>query len=85
MIHTPDAFRLSIVDLIFMVTTVLFGTWKFAGKSTCGESSDGGTTPLGVDVVVVVSEGAGVDGIVVIVPLADGIADWNSSEIVPLG
>ncbi len=52
------------------------------GKSTCGESADGGTTPLGVGNVVVVCDGTPVDGVV---PLMDGVCEGKGCEVVPLG
>ncbi len=71
---TPYGLAESLVDVITIITTVPFGTWKFGGKSTCGESFDGRTIPLGLGVVVV-SDKAPVDGVVVVVvvPLVDGI------------
>ncbi len=84
MIHTPEGFASFCVDLMVIISCVPAGTREFGGKSTCGETSDGGTTPLVLGVVVV-SGGAPVVAIVVDVVLADGISDINSSETVPFG
>jgi hypothetical protein len=83
---TPYGLAESFVDVIVIISTVPFGTWKFGGKSTCGESFDGRTIPVGLGVVVV-SDEAPVDGVVVVVvvPLLDGICEINSTEGVPFG
>jgi hypothetical protein len=44
---------------------------------------DGGTTPLGVGNVLVVSDGVPVGGVVV--PVVDGGFDGYGTEVVPLG
>ncbi len=57
-----------------MIITIVFsGTRKLGGKSTCGDSADGGTTPLGVGNVVVVVDEIPVGGVVMIVPLSNGV------------
>lgn len=70
------------------MSTVPDGTAKLTGKSTCGDEDDGGTRAfgLGVVVVVVVWPVAPVDGVVVVVVVADdGICDVNVSVIEPFG
>ena len=65
---------LSSVDVMLIIIVVFSGTSKFDGKSTRGELDDGGTTPLGVGNVLVVSDGTPVGGL-----------DGNVSEVVPFG
>lgn len=57
------------VDVISIMTIVPGGTAKLAGKSTRGDDGEGGKTR--VDAGVVVAETSD-DGVVVLVPLADG-------------
>ena len=69
------------------------GMRKLGGKSTCGDTGDGGkATPEGegvvvVVVVVVVCDGAPDAGVVVVVVLAvsAGICEMNDGEVVPSG
>ncbi len=68
---------------MLIITIVFSGTWKLGGKSTWGETADGGTTPLGVGNVVVVSNETPVDGVVA--PLVDGVWEVKGGEVVPLG
>jgi len=84
MIHTPEAFASSLVDLMLIISLLPGAAREFGGKSTCGETSDGGTTPLALDIVVVsIGTPVVVTGVVMGVVVADGITDMNSSETVP--
>ncbi len=77
-------FNPPLVDMLVIIIIVSFGTWKFAGKFTWGETSDGGTIPLVLGVAVV-TDAAPVDGVVVVVVVDDGISDGNGSEVVAFG
>ena len=79
-VHTPVAGVSPVVSVMLITTIVPSGTRKFGGKSTRGEESVGGTIPLGLGVVVV-SAGAPVDGVVVVVPVIDGISEVNCFEV----
>ena len=74
-----------------MITTVVFcGSWKFGGKSTWGDTFDGGTIVV-VVLLDVGSIGGGVPGngvvgvVVVVVVLPDGMVEVNIGEVVPFG
>jgi hypothetical protein len=78
--HTPVGFNPFVVDVTMIVIIVFAGTSKFVGKSTLGETSDGGTT-------VVVPGGVPANGVVVDVSaaLADTVVEVIGVEIKPFG
>ena len=62
------------------------GMRKFGGKSTCGDTGDGGkAAPEGEGVVV--CDGAPEAGVVVVVvlPVSAGICEMNDGDVVPSG
>ena len=89
-LQTPVGFSSGVVvDLIVIIANVSGGTWKFGGKSTFGDLSDGGTTAVGLGVVLVVDgapgSSAAAAGVVVVVALVDGIVEVYSSDLVSSG
>ncbi len=78
--RTPVGYNPFVVDVIMIVTIVFAGTSKFLGKSTLGETSDGGTT-------VVVPGVLSANGVVVDVTalLVDTVVELNGCEVEPSG
>ena len=83
-VHTSRGLSWSLVDVIVIEMTVSLGTWKFLGKSTCGDTADGAKTAVVLGVVVV-SDEAPDDGVVVVVAPGDGIFESNEGEVDPSG
>ena len=79
-LHTPVGFNPFVVDVIMIMTVVPAGKSKFVGKSTRGETADGGTT-------VVVPGVVPDDGVVVDVTalLVDAVVEVNVGEVEPFG
>jgi hypothetical protein len=78
--HTPVGFNPFVVDVIMIMIVVFAGTSKFLGKSTLGETSDGGTIVVVPGVVSAV--GVVVD---VIALLVDTVVEVNGCDLEPSG